>query len=117
MRFRWGGAVLGLHEVWMEQVRDCGVWSTRFVLERKTIYKTEALANWHCWRVVGQSAASTAATDPCSGESSAGAGKERGTPGSEVGEGVSSASQNERPDSKWHNETAALIRQNKKKHI
>lgn len=79
MRFRWGGAVLGLNKVWMEQVRDCGVWSTRFVLERKTIYKTEALANWHCWRVVGQSAASTAATDPCSGESSAGAGKERGS--------------------------------------
>lgn len=28
-------------------------WSTRFVLERKTVYKTGALANWLCQRVVG----------------------------------------------------------------
>lgn len=60
MRFRWGDALLGFHKVWMEQVIDCDVWSTWFVLERKTIYKPEALANWFCWRLVGQSAASTA---------------------------------------------------------
>lgn len=46
----------------MEQVRDCGVWSTWVVLERKRVYKTEAFANRLCQRVVGWSVASTAAT-------------------------------------------------------
>lgn len=37
MWYRSGDAVLWSHTVWMEQVRDCSVWSTRFVSERKRV--------------------------------------------------------------------------------
>lgn len=79
MRFRLGDAVLGFHKVWMEQGGDCGVWSTWCVLERKTIYKSEALTNWLCWRFVRHSAASTAGTDPGFGKAMQEAAKEKGS--------------------------------------
>lgn len=49
------------------------------MLERKTICKPEALTNCLCWRLVGQPAASTAATDLVVEKTVQGGGKERGS--------------------------------------